>query len=177
MRIETMEELFIAQIQDLYDAEEQLVEALPKMAEASASPDLRSAFQEHLKQTKGHIQRLEQVFSEAGKKAGGETCEAMQGLIEEGEEIIDEMVESAVRDAGLIAAADRVEHYEMAGYGTARMIAEALGLTKSANLLQQTLDEEKKAADKLMRIAEEKILQEAMQVGGKTRAGKTRTAH
>lgn len=177
MRIETMEELFITQIQDLYDAEEQLVEALPKMAEASASPDLRSAFEEHLKQTKGHVQRLEQIFSEVGKKGGGETCEAMQGLIEEGEEIIDEMEESAVRDAGLIAAADRVEHYEMAAYGTARLIAEALGLTKAAKLLQQTLDEEKKADEKLMKIAEEKVLQEAMQMGGKTRGGKTRTAH
>jgi ferritin-like metal-binding protein YciE len=176
MRIETMEDLFIEQIQDLYDAEEQLVKALPKMAEAATSSDLRSAFEEHLKQTKGHVQRLEQVFSEAGKNPGGQTCEAMEGLIDEGEEMIDDIEESALRDAGLIAAANRVEHYEIAGYGTARTMADALGLTKSASLLQQTLDEEKRADEKLVEIAEQKVLQEAMQVGGKTRTGKTRTA-
>src|SRR5436189_4785420 len=99
MRIETMEDLFIEQIQDLYDAEEQLVKALPKMAEAATSSDLRSAFEEHLKQTKGHVQRLEQVFSEAGKNPGGQTCEAMEGLIDEGEEMIDDIEESALRDA------------------------------------------------------------------------------
>src|SRR5437016_8797605 len=98
MRIETMDDLFIEQIQDLYDAEERLVKALPKMAEACTTSELRNAFEEHLQQTRGHVQRLEQVFSEAGKKAGGETCEAMKGLIEEGEEIIDDIKQSPLRD-------------------------------------------------------------------------------
>src|SRR5437867_3548888 len=125
MRIETMEDLFVEQIQDLYDAEERLVKALPKMAEASTTSDLRNAFEEHLQQTRGQLQRLEQVFSELGKKASGETCEAMKGLIEEGEEIIDDIKQSPLRDAGLIATANRVAHYEMGGFGTARTLEHA----------------------------------------------------
>src|SRR5262245_12233251 len=136
MRVETMEELFVSQIQDLYDAERQLVKALPKMAEACTSSELREAFEEHLDQTRGHVKRLEQVFQEVGKKAGGETCEAMKGLVEEGEEMIDDIKQSPLRDCGLIAAANRVEHYEMAGYGVARTLAESLGLTRSASLLE-----------------------------------------
>src|SRR5262249_41721897 len=114
MRIETMEDLFIEQLQDLYDAEERLVKALPKMAEACTSTELRRAVEEHLEQTVGHVERLEKVFEDLGKKASGETCEAMKGLIEEGEDIIDDIEQSPLRDAGLIAAANRVEHYEMA---------------------------------------------------------------
>jgi ferritin-like metal-binding protein YciE len=170
MRIETMEDLFVEQLQDLYDAEERLVKALPKMAEAATSTDLRQAFSDHLKQTMGHVQRLEQVFSEMDKKAKGETCEAMKGLIEEGEEIVDNIDPSALRDAGLIAAANRVEHYEMAGYGTARAMAEALGLRQAASLLQQTLQEEKAADEKLTKLAETKVNKEAM--GGKTRTAR-----
>src|SRR5438105_39462 len=117
MRVETMEELFIGQVQDLYDAEEQLVKALPKMVEAASSTELRSAFKDHLEETKGHVKRLAQVFAEVGKKANGETCQAMKGLIEECEETIDDIKQSPLRDVGLIAAANRVEHYEIACYG------------------------------------------------------------
>src|SRR5262249_54478010 len=144
----------------------------PKMAEASTSNELRKAFEEHLQQTRGHVQRLEQVFSELGKKASGETCEAMKGLIEEGEEMTDDIKQSPLRDAGLIAAANRVEHYEIAGYGTARTIAQSLGLTRAANLLEQTLEEEKQADGKLTRIAEQKVNQEAMQYGARTRTAR-----
>jgi ferritin-like metal-binding protein YciE len=172
MRIETMEDLFVEQIQDLYDAEERLVKALPKMAEASTTSDLRNAFEEHLQQTRGQLQRLEQVFSELGKKASGETCEAMKGLIEEGEEIIDDIKQSPLRDAGLIAIANRVEHYEIAGYGTARTMAQSLGLTRAVSLLEQTLEEEKQADAKLTRIAEQKVNQEALQYGRKTRTAR-----
>ncbi len=170
MRVETMEELFIGQIQDLYDAEKQLVKALPKMAEAATSSELRSAFEDHLQQTKGQIKRLEQVFTEVGKKASGETCEAMKGLIEASEEIIDDIKQSPLRDVGLIAAANRVEHYEIAGYGTARTLAESLGLTKSASLLQETLEEEKGADEKLTELAVEKVNPQA--IGAKTRTAR-----
>jgi ferritin-like metal-binding protein YciE len=172
MRIETMQDLFIEQIQDLYDAEERLVKALPKMAEAANSSELRKAFEDHLKETKGQVQRLEQVFSEIGEEAGGETCEAMKGLIEEGQEIIKAVKQSALRDAGLIAAANRVEHYEMAGYGVARALAETLGFTQSASLLEQTLEEERQADAKLTQLAEQKINQEAMQESRKTRTAR-----
>jgi ferritin-like metal-binding protein YciE len=169
MRIETMEDLFLEQIQDLYDAEERLIKALPKMAEATTTRELRSAFEEHLGQTRGHRDRLEQVFAELGQEASGETCEAMKGLIEEAEEMMDDIKASPLRDAGLIAAANRVEHYEMAGYGTARTMASALGLNRSASLLEQTLEEEKQADAKLTQIAEQKVNKEAIQMGGKTR--------
>jgi ferritin-like metal-binding protein YciE len=169
MRIETMQDLFVEQIQDLYDAEERLVKALPKMAEAATSTELRSAFTDHLEQTKGHVKRLEQVFSEVGQKADRQTCEAMKGLIKEGEELIDEVKQSPLRDAGLIAAANRVEHYEMAGYGTARTLAESLGLSGAAKLLQQTLDEERQADAKLSKISVEKVIPQVTQA-------KTRTA-
>jgi len=142
------------------------------MAEASTTSDLRNAFEEHLQQTRGQLQRLEQVFSELGKKASGETCEAMKGLIEEGEEIIDDIKQSPLRDAGLIAIANRVEHYEIACYGTARTIAQSLGLTRAVSLLEQTLEEEKQADAKLTRIAEQKVNQEALQYGRKTRTAR-----
>jgi len=165
MRIQSMQDLFIEQIQDLYDAEERLIKALPKMAEASTSAELRGAFEDHLQETKHQVRRLEQVFDELGIPAGGETCEAMKGLIKEGEEIIGDVKQSALRDAGLIAAANRVEHYEIAGYGTARTFAESLGLTRAAELLQETLAEERKADEKLTRIAESKVNVEAMSGG------------
>ncbi len=169
MRIGSMQDLFVEQIQDLYDAEQRLVKALPKMAEAAASNELRNAFTDHLEQTKGHVKRLEQVFSEVGEDAGGQICEAMKGLIAEGEEMIEDVKPSPLRDAGLIATANRVEHYEMAGYGTARTLAESLGLSHSANLLQQTLDEVKRADANLSKISVEKVIPEAIHV-------KTRTA-
>jgi ferritin-like metal-binding protein YciE len=125
MNVQTIEDLFVEQIQDLYDAEQRLVKALPKMAEASTNNELRSAFEDHLLQTQGHVQRLEQVFAELGQKPTKETCEAMKGLIKEGEEMMDIEL-PAIRDAALIAAANRVEHYEIAAYGTARTLATSL---------------------------------------------------
>lgn len=149
----TMDDLFVEQIQDLYDAEQRLVEALPKMAHAATSPQLRSAFEQHLGQTENHVKRLEQVFADIGRQANRETCKGMKGLISEGSEIIEAKGDSGVKDAALIAAAQRVEHYEMAGYGAARSFAQALGRADLANLLQQTLDEEGQADKKLTEIA------------------------
>jgi ferritin-like metal-binding protein YciE len=153
MTVETMEDLFVSQVMDLYDAEQRLVKALPKMAEAAASPQLRQAFQSHLEETRGHVQRLERIFSNIGQKAKSTTCEAMKGLIEEGEEVISDIDDGSLRDAGLIAAANRVEHYEMAGYGSARTFAQSLGMNEEASLLEQTLEEEKKADARLTELA------------------------
>ena len=167
MTIQTMEDLFVEQIQDLYDAEQRLVKALPKMAEASTNNELRSAFADHLLQTQGHVERLEQVFAELGQDPKKETCEAMKGLIKEGEEMMD-IKDPAIRDAALIAAANRVEHYEIAAYGTARTLATSLGLSQSPSLLEQTLNEEKKADAKLTQIAEQTVNQQAMQPKART---------
>jgi ferritin-like metal-binding protein YciE len=172
MSIETMEDLFVDQIEDLYDAEQRLVKALPKMAEASTSDDLRNAFEGHLEQTKGHVQRLEEVFAELGKDAKKKTCEAMKGLIKEGDEVSDEIDQSPLRDAGLIGAANRVEHYEMAAYGTARDLAKTLGLSRSAKLLEQTLEEEKEADAKLTKLAQSQVNPNAMRAGSKTRTAR-----
>jgi ferritin-like metal-binding protein YciE len=162
MKIENMEDLFLAEIEDLYDCEKRLTKALPKMAKASVSPELRRAFEAHLQETQGHVERLERVFSEMGKKPKAETCEAIKGLIEEGEEMISNTDESPVRDAGIIAAANRVEHYEIAAYGSARTFAQTLGLNSAVSLLGQTLEEEKKADMKLTQLAETKVNQEAL---------------
>ena len=153
MKIETMQDLFLSQIMDLYDAEQRLVKALPKMAEAAISPQLRDAFESHLDETEQHVGRLEQIFERMGKKAKAETCDAMKGLISEGEDVVSGTDELPVRDAGLIAAANRVEHYEIAAYGSARTFAEQLGLGDAVRLLQLTLDEEKKADQKLTQLA------------------------
>ncbi len=142
MKINTLRDLYVEQLQDLYSAESQLVEALPKMAKAASHSQLQSAFQEHLGQTKVHTQRLEQILGTMGAKAGGQTCKAMEGLIKEGEEMIKSRGDSDAIDAGLIAAAQRVEHYEIAGYGCVRTYARTLGDDQAARLLQQTLDEE-----------------------------------
>jgi len=135
-KVTNMEALFLDEIQDLYDAEKQLTKALPKMAKASSSEELRQAFEDHLEQTKGHVERLEQVFEALGEKARGKKCEAMAGLVKEGEEIVGSTEETAVRDAGLIASAQKVEHYEIASYGSARDWAETLGLPEHAQILQ-----------------------------------------
>jgi ferritin-like metal-binding protein YciE len=161
MRIQTMQDLFLEQIEDLYDAENRLVKALPKMAEAATTPELQNAFEEHLQQTEGQVRRLEQVFGELGKSPKKETCEAMKGLIEEGEEIIKNIEQSPLRDAGLIAAANRVEHYEMAGYGSARSFAQVLGLNRSVQLLEQTLEEERSADEKLTKLATQLVNKQA----------------
>lgn len=165
MKIKKMEDLFLEQIEDLYDAEKRLIKALPKMAQASTSPELRTAFQNHLRETETHVQRLDRVFKSVGKDAKAKTCDAMKGLISEGETVIDEIDESVLRDAGLIAAANRVEHYEMAAYGSARTFAEALGHQEAASELTATLEEEKKADETLTRIATTSVNRQALRVG------------
>lgn len=152
-----LEDLFVAQLQDLYDAEHRLIEALPKMADAATNPQLKQAFELHLRQTQGHKDRLEQVFEMVGKSPKRETCEAMKGLIKEGDEMIGAKGDDDVKDAALIAAAQRVEHYEIAGYGTVRTFAQRLGRDDVARLLQQTLDEEAEADQQLTSIAESSV--------------------
>ena len=161
MKLESLKDLYLEQLKDLYSAETQLVDALPKMADASNSPELKNAFREHLIQTKQHVDRLEQVFKKLGESPKGETCEGMKGLVKEGEAMIKMKGEPEVIDAGLIAAAQRVEHYEMAGYGTVRTYAELLGDTDAVRLLERTLQEEEEADEKLTEIAESHINQEA----------------
>lgn len=163
-KITTMEELFIDEIRDLYDAEKQLTKALPKMAKAAVSEELREEFDEHLGQTEKQIARLERIFALVGENAKGRKCAAMTGLIEEGEEIIDHSKETPVRDAGLIAAAQKVEHYEISGYGSARTHAELLGNDEAARLLDETLIEEKEMDERLTQLAEAMINTEAAEV-------------
>jgi ferritin-like metal-binding protein YciE len=155
--INSMQDLLVQQLEDLYDAEKQLVGALPKMAKAASSKELKSAFEGHLEETKHHVQRLEQVFNKFGKKAKAQTCAAMQGLVKEGSEMMSQWGSDDVRDAGLIACAQRVEHYEIAGYGCARTFAQQLGNFEAARLLEETLNEEKHADQKLNSIAESKV--------------------
>lgn len=153
----SLNDLFVQQLKDLYDAEQQLTDALPKMAEAASSSSLKSAFSEHFAQTQGHVRRLEQVFAGINCQPQRESCPAMKGLIKEGQEIIAAQGDASVRDAALIAAAQRVEHYEMAGYGTVRTFAHQLGRDDLAQILQQTLDEEGEADKKLTQIAESQV--------------------
>ena len=157
MKLETLRDLYIDQLKDLYSAENQLVEALPKMAKAATSAQLRMAFEHHLEQTKNHVKRIEQVFQNLNGRPTGKTCKAMQGLVAEGSEAIKEDGPAEVKDAALIAAAQRVEHYEMAGYGTVRTFAQQLGETQAVTLLQQTLNEEGEADKKLTQIAESTV--------------------
>ena len=154
MKLETLNKLYINELRDLYNAENQLLKALPKMAKAASSAKLRKAFQTHLEQTEGHVERLEQVFKELGEKAKGKTCHGMKGLIEEGSEILEEDGDESVLDAGIIVAAQKVEHYEMASYGSVRTFAELLGQKKAAKLLQATLDEESETNELLNKLAE-----------------------
>jgi ferritin-like metal-binding protein YciE len=155
MKEGTLKELYIEELRDLYNAEQQLTKALPKMAKASSDEELRSGFEEHLEQTKGHVQRLEQIFEKLGEKPEGKKCKGMEGLIAEGSEMIEEEdLEDEARDAGLISAAQRVEHYEIAGYGCVRTYATLLGDSAAAELLQQTLDEERETDEKLTELAE-----------------------
>lgn len=153
MKVDTVEKLFVNELKDLYSAEKQITRALPKMAKAATSEELRTAFETHLKETEGQIERLDRVFEILGKTAGGKTCQGMKGLIEEGSEMMEEAEKGEVRDAGLISAAQRVEHYEMAAYGTVRTIAETMGQKEIAKLMQQTLDEEGATDHKLTQIA------------------------
>ena len=154
MELSTLQDLFIDQLKDLKDAENQLTKALPKMAKAASSPQLKSAFEEHLEQTKMHLQRAEQILEEVTGNTRGKKCRAMEGLIEEGAELMKENADPEVLDAGLIAAAQKVEHYEIASYGTVRTYAQLLGQGKIAQMLQQTLNEEGQTDKKLTQIAE-----------------------
>jgi ferritin-like metal-binding protein YciE len=149
MSVETMQELLIDELKDLYSAEKQIVRALPKLAKAATSPDLKQALTNHLKETEGQVTRLEQIAEIVSKKLTGKTCVGMKGVLEEGSEVLEDTEKGTVRDAAMIAAAQRVEHYEMAGYGSARAFAKLLDLSEVASLLDETLEEEK-AADKLL---------------------------
>jgi ferritin-like metal-binding protein YciE len=143
MSLDTLEKLYISELRDLYSAENQLLKALPKMAKGASSPELKDAFEKHLEQTKGHVERLEELFEQRDESPKGKPCKAMKGLIEEGSEILKEEGEDSVLDAGLIVAAQKVEHYEIASYGSVRTFANLLGKDDEAELLQATLDEER----------------------------------
>ena len=162
MKTKGFKDLFELELKDLYSAEKQLTKALPKMAKAATNEELKEAFESHLEETEGQIERLEKILDQLGVSYGRvEKCKAMEGLIEEGKKVMEEGLEPAVLDAALIAAAQRVEHYEMAGYGCARTFAQQLGHQDIADLLQETLDEEGNADKKLTDIAESVVNQEA----------------
>ena len=164
MKLDSLDALFHQELKDLYSAENQLVKALPKMAKAATNEELKAGFEEHLEQTKGHVERLDQIGKDLGLKLTGHKCKAMEGLVKEGAEMIEEDAEPAIKDAGLIGAAQRVEHYEIAGYGTAVALAKQLGHDDAADLLQQTLDEEKQTDEKLTEVAESSVYAEAHQL-------------
>lgn len=161
----SLHDLFVEELKDLYSAESQLVKALPRLAKAASSPELRAAFTEHLEVTRGQVGRLEKIFAGLEVKPRGKKCKAMEGLIEEGKELLQQDASPAVLDAALIVAAQKVEHYEIAGYGSARTFAELLGQAEAARLLQQTLDEEAEADEKLSALARTVINPEAEEAG------------
>jgi ferritin-like metal-binding protein YciE len=161
MALKTLHDLFVHELRDIYNAEKQLLKALPKMAKAAASEKLQEGFEEHLEQTRGQVERLEQIFEQLEVSSRGPKCAAMEGLIEEGSDMIDEKAEDAVKDAGLIVSAQKVEHYEIATYGSLVTFARQLGLTEAESLLQETLDEEKETDAKLSELAESEINIEA----------------
>ncbi len=166
----SLQDLYVDELRDLYNAETQLVKALPKMAKAAANNQLRQAFEEHLRQTSEHVSRLEQIFELLEVKASGKKCLGMEGLVKEGSETMKEDYPEEVKDAAIIGAAQRVEHYEMAGYGTARAFAELLGQDEHVTLLEQTLEEEKQADEKLTQLAKQ-INPKAAQGQGRAGAG------
>jgi len=153
MSVETLEDLLIDELKDLYSAEKQIVRSLPKLAKAASTPELQEALQSHLEETRGQVERLDKIAEIVGKKLTGKTCAGMKGVLEEGSEVLEEVEEGDVRDAAMIGAAQRVEHYEMAGYGTARDFAMLLGMDDVVALLEQTLEEEKAADQKLTAIS------------------------
>lgn len=154
MNVDSMEKLLISELKDIYSAETQITKALPKMAKAATSTDLRAAFEHHLKETEGQIQRLDQIFEILGESPKGKTCDGMKGVLDEGSQSLHEAKEGPFRDEAMISGAQRVEHYEMAAYGTVRTYAEWLGNQQIARLLEQTLVEEKAADQKLTQISE-----------------------
>jgi len=162
MKLDNLRKLFVEELRDLYSAENQLVKALPKMATGARSEDLKQALEDHLEQTQGHVERLEEVFEQLDETPKGKTCKAMKGLVEEGSEILEEDGEDSVIDAGIIAAAQKVEHYEIASYGTVRTWARLLGENEAAELLQETLDEEGEANKLLNNLAQDIVNPEAL---------------
>ena len=183
MQNESMRQLYIDELRDLYNAETQLVKALPKMAKASSNAELRQGFEEHLRQTSEHVSRLEQIFEMLDEKPTGKKCLGMEGLVKEGAETMKEDYEDEVMDAAIIGAAQRVEHYERAGYGTVRALAELMGEDEHVSLLEQTLEEEKQTDEKLTQLAEtinsqvEEGEQEEAEVSqSKPNSGKSRRA-
>src|SRR5438874_2686607 len=174
--LESLDELLQDELKDMYDAEKQLTKALPKMAKKATSEDLRQAFEEHLQQTEQHIERLEQVFDQLGIPARGKKCEGMKGLIEEAQEMMSDTDDEATRDALMIASAQKVEHYEIASYGTARTWANVLGKSDVASLLEETLDEEKETDQKLTSIAESMVNPQAARSEGAAEGGSRRAA-
>ena len=162
MEIDTLRKLYVEELKDLYSAEKQILQALPRMAKKATNPQLKAGFEEHARQTEEQVKRLDRIFEGLGKSSRGKKCKGMEGLIEEGKEVMQEDMDEETRDAALIAAAQKVEHYEMAGYGTVRTYAQLLGENEAARLLQQTLDEEG-ATDKKLTALAEAINVEAME--------------
>jgi len=162
MKLDTLKKLYLEELRDVYNAEQQLVKALPKMAKAASAEELKDALQDHLEETKGHVERIEEIFGELDESPKGKTCHGMKGLVEEGSEILEEKGEESVIDAGIIAAAQKAEHYEIATYGTLRTWADLLGESDAADLLQQTLDEEGDADKRLSELAEDIVNPEAL---------------
>jgi ferritin-like metal-binding protein YciE len=174
MKLDTLRKLYVSELRDLYNAENQIIKALPKMAKAAASDQLRDALKNHLEQTEKHVERLEEVFDGLDEKPTGKTCQAMKGLIEEGSEILQEKGQESVVDAGIIVAAQKVEHYEIAGYGSVRTFAKLLGEDEAVGLLQKTLDEESEANELLNGLAEEIVNPEALTETETSEAGSRR---
>jgi len=163
MEMDSLKQLYLEELKDLYSAEKQIVKALPKMVKNATNPELKQAFSDHLQETEGHVERLEQIFEMLGEGTPRKKCKGMEGLIEEAKELLEQDASEEVLDAGLISKAQHVEHYEMAGYGTVRTYARELGLDEQADLLQQTLDEEGNANELLTQIAESSVNAEAEQ--------------
>ena len=163
MSVHSLKALYVDLLKDTYNAEKQILRALPKIAKAASSDDLQNALKEHLGVTKRHVDRLEKIFRALGKPPTGKKCKGMQGLLEEGSELLEEDIEPAVLDAGIIAAAQKVEHYEICAYGTLRTFAQQLGENQAARMLQETLDEEREADVELTRLATQEINLEAEQ--------------
>lgn len=162
MKLESLKELYVHELRDLYSAEQQLLKALPRMAKGASAPDLQKGFLQHEEQTRDQVERLEKIFRELGQKPTGKKCVGMEGLLEEGKELLTKDMDPNVRDAGLIAAAQKVEHYEIAGYGSVRTYAEMLGHKDAAQLLQKTLEEEMKTDQKLTQLAQGGINMDAL---------------
>jgi ferritin-like metal-binding protein YciE len=166
MSLDSLESLFIEELRDIYNGEKQIIRALPKMAKAAGSPELRQAFTKHLKETEGQVQRLERIFQDLGQAVRGKQCKGLEGILEEGKEILEKESDESVLDAALIAAAQKVEHYEIASYGCLRTYAQLLGQTQAVKLLEQTLAEEEAADKKLTQLGESGINEAAAAVGG-----------